>query len=170
MNAKERIIVSSYLISTDNKIFNRLIQKLNNECEVIILTRPKVKNMEALIELKKAGAIIFGHDDIHAKIIFTKSGNLKSGILMTANIQKISFNNSFESGVLLSNNETQDIIQIIKDKDADLPVLIGGPHCTLYPKKTLRDLSADICVQGDGEQIILKIGNALSNQKELNEI
>jgi len=62
------------------------------------------------------------------------------------------------------------IVDFIKKLDPDLPVIIGGPHCTLEPEQTLHDINADISVEGDGEIAITKIAEALEGKTALNEI
>ena len=60
--------------------------------------------------------------------------------------------------------------ELVKEIDSDVPLVIGGPHCSLYPKKSLSTLNADISVEGEGEEVILDIAEALSGKKELCEI
>lgn len=63
-----------------------------------------------------------------------------------------------------------EIIKIIKRDQPRIKVIIGGPHCTLFPKKVLEEINADISVQGDGEEIILDIKNAILGNKDFAEI
>jgi len=63
------------------------------------------------------------------------------------------------------------MIRQIKEKDPELPIIIGGPHCTLFPKRALEEEThADISAQGDGEKVILDIKKALNNEKSFSEI
>jgi len=62
------------------------------------------------------------------------------------------------------------IISLIKDVKPEIPVVIGGPHCTLFPKKVLQDTQADICVQGDGEKALVDIKKALIGEVKYSEI
>jgi len=62
------------------------------------------------------------------------------------------------------------IVDLIKDLEPNLPVIIGGPHCTLEPKQALRDINADISVEGDGELVITKIADALEGKIKLIDI
>jgi len=73
---------------------------------------------------------------------------------------------------VLSNNIniTKEIIKQVKEKDQDIFVVIGGPHCNIFPKKSLEETGADICVQGDGEKAILDIRNELNNEHVFSEI
>jgi len=66
--------------------------------------------------------------------------------------------------------KADEMIMQIKEKDNDLPIIIGGPHCALFPKRALKETHADISVQGDGEGIMLDIKKALNNKKSFSEI
>lgn len=63
------------------------------------------------------------------------------------------------------------ITKKIKQIDEHLPIIIGGPHCTFYPEKSLIDIPyADISVEGEGEQVIQHIIQSLEGKKPLSEI
>lgn len=68
-------------------------------------------------------------------------------------------------------SDVADITGKIKQIDADIPIVIGGPHCTFYPEKSLIDIpSADISVEGEGEQVIKDIVGAFEGKKSFSEI
>ncbi len=67
-------------------------------------------------------------------------------------------------------NEVKKIIELIKRHSPDIPIIIGGPHCTLRPKETLEETGAQISVQGDGEVVIQDITKALKGEKALTDI
>jgi anaerobic magnesium-protoporphyrin IX monomethyl ester cyclase len=68
-------------------------------------------------------------------------------------------------------HDVVDITKRIKQIDKTIPIIIGGPHCTYYPEKSLIDIPyADISVEGEGEQVIKGIINALKGKKDLSEI
>jgi len=68
-------------------------------------------------------------------------------------------------------NESEGIARTIKEIDSSIPIVIGGPYCTLYPKKSLVDLpSVDISVQGEGETAIKDVAKALSGDIDLSVI
>ncbi len=49
-------------------------------------------------------------------------------------------------------------------------MIIGGPHCTLFPEKSLEETGADISVQGDGELIINDIKKAMNGKISFSDI
>lgn len=63
-----------------------------------------------------------------------------------------------------------EIISLIKGAKPEIPVIVGGPHCTLFPKKVLEESQADICVQGDGEKAVKDIKKALKGEVNYSEI
>jgi len=67
-------------------------------------------------------------------------------------------------------DKASQIIKLIKEKDPDLPVIIGGPHCTLSPSDALRETQADVCIQGDGENVIVNLLRAFHDEERLAQI
>ena len=63
-----------------------------------------------------------------------------------------------------------EIIKLIRKIKPQIKVIIGGPHCTLVPKKALEEIQADICVQGDWEQVITSIKKAILGEISFSEI
>jgi len=123
-NHPGKLIICTYGISTDNIIFKKIIDELKSGREVIILTRPRDKNMPALLELIEKGAIVYGHDDIHAKVILIENHRDIKGILMTANIENISFSTSFESAKILNRDEAQAILKILENWIKNFPLVL----------------------------------------------
>jgi len=67
--------------------------------------------------------------------------------------------------------EAAKVAKFIKEIDSAMPIIIGGPHCSVQPKKSLiENPSADISVEGDGEQTIKELVKALEGTKKLSEI
>jgi len=67
--------------------------------------------------------------------------------------------------------ETAEILDNIKKNNPDLPIIIGGPHCTFHPKQALLDIpTADISVEGEGEQVIKEIVKVLEGRKKISEL
>ncbi|KYK21978.1 hypothetical protein AYK24_02955 [Thermoplasmatales archaeon SG8-52-4] len=69
-----------------------------------------------------------------------------------------------------STNKSKEMIDLIKEKDSEIPVIVGGSHCSLFPKKALNETGADISVQGDGEAVILDLLNVLNGKGEFSKI
>ena len=67
--------------------------------------------------------------------------------------------------------ESAKVANYIKEIDSDIPIIIGGPHCSIQPKKSLIEIPyADISVEGDGEQVINEIVESIEGRKKLSEI
>jgi len=60
--------------------------------------------------------------------------------------------------------------KIVKGINADIPVVWGGPHPTLYPGETLRDDHVDIVVINEGTFTALNIARALGDGSDLGYI
>jgi len=76
-------------------------------------------------------------------------------------------------GITVRTLDIRSVAQIsdtIKKYHPEIPIIIGGPHCTLDPKQALIDTHADICVKGEGEKVITMIADALEGKNSLNNI
>jgi anaerobic magnesium-protoporphyrin IX monomethyl ester cyclase len=77
-------------------------------------------------------------------------------------------------GITLSTDQLKPVAHLaqdIKELNPKIPIIIGGPHCTVLLDQALRDIpSADISVIGDGEPVILEILQWLEGDKELSDI
>jgi len=68
-------------------------------------------------------------------------------------------------------NSAKNIAELVKEKDPDIPVIIGGPHCIFSQKSSLLDIPhADIGVIGEGELTVLDIAKFLEGNKKLADI
>jgi radical SAM superfamily enzyme YgiQ (UPF0313 family) len=84
--------------------------------------------------------------------------------LLSADVVGISVDND-------SYNESSEIANFIRQKDPSIPIIIGGPHCTLYKEKSLRNLpAANVSVIGDGEITVKEVSWAIEGDKDLSEI
>lgn len=71
----------------------------------------------------------------------------------------------------ISSDEAASLAQYIKNKDADIPIVIGGPYCSLYQERALKKISAaDVSVDGDGEHAIINIAKAFEGTIQLSDI
>lgn len=64
-------------------------------------------------------------------------------------------------------NNSIMLSKLVKEIDPHIPILIGGPHCSLFPEGSLQDIHADICVKGPGELVIVPLVEALEGKGEL---
>jgi anaerobic magnesium-protoporphyrin IX monomethyl ester cyclase len=53
-------------------------------------------------------------------------------------------------------------IELIRGQLPDCTIVVGGPHCLVYPGETLTASAADYAVNGDGEDVLLSIVQAVS--------
>ena len=71
----------------------------------------------------------------------------------------------------LSYENAAHVVHKINEKKPDLPLIIGGPHCTFHPKQALEDIPiADISVQGEADFVIKDVILALEGKRKLSEI
>ncbi len=67
--------------------------------------------------------------------------------------------------------KTKSLTEKISEIDSSIPIVIGGPFCTLHPKRSLEYLkAADISVEGDGDFVIKDIAKAIEGKKKLSNI
>lgn len=59
---------------------------------------------------------------------------------------------------------------LVKNDDADIPLILGGAHCSLQPEQSLIDHHADVSVPGLGELTITPLIEALEGKKRLSSI
>jgi len=68
--------------------------------------------------------------------------------------------------IMTSNiNEANELIEEIRRTDNKSPLLVGGPHATLYPENLRDNKSIDYIVQGESEPIIIDLVEKVSRQK-----
>ena len=104
------------------------------------------------VEVLDCNAEDIGEDKIKEKILSSDA------IGMTIYTEPTALNNS----IMLSN--------LIKGCDPDIPLLIGGPHCSLHPEHSLLNHHADICVRGEGELIITPLAETIEGKRKLSTI
>ncbi len=87
---------------------------------------------------------------------------------------KNSLTSSDAVGISVYSNDYDSVLDIskkIKDLDSNIPLIIGGPHCTFFQERSLYDIPlADISVIGEGEHVIVDISRFLLGKKNLSDI
>lgn len=63
-----------------------------------------------------------------------------------------------------------NIAKIVKEIDASIPVVFGGPHPTILPERTLREEVVDIVVRGEGEYTFLELVNSIESGSDLSKV
>lgn len=67
--------------------------------------------------------------------------------------------------------KTVQLTGMIRESDPNLPIIIGGPHCTFHPKESLKEIpNADISVEGEGDFVIKDVAKYLEGKMKLSEI
>ena len=70
----------------------------------------------------------------------------------------------------IEQNNSMFISRVIREIDSDIPLIVGGPHSTLLPEKSLKDHQADVCVMGRGETLINPIMDAIEGKGDFSSI
>ena len=109
--ASKSLVISAFGFDKDNDIVQEIAKKAKEGVKVIILSRIRPKNNDAIEFFYKAGATIYGFHYLHAKCIIADGSK---AIMMTANFEDVSFNKSFEVGAIIKEkmiiNEYSDIL------------------------------------------------------------
>ena len=66
--------------------------------------------------------------------------------------------------------QATSLTQYIREYDKDIPIVIGGPYCTLLPEESLINFKADICIPGEGEPVISLVTKYLGRNEKLKDI
>jgi anaerobic magnesium-protoporphyrin IX monomethyl ester cyclase len=54
-----------------------------------------------------------------------------------------------------------EVARIVRDYDASIPMILGGPHVSIFPQQALLEHQAQVGVQGEGEHRIARVMDAL---------
>lgn len=67
--------------------------------------------------------------------------------------------------------EAFDLIKLVKKIKSDIVTILGGPHATLCPEETIKNIpELDILVVGDGEFAIIEIARRVQQKKDFANI
>ncbi len=66
--------------------------------------------------------------------------------------------------------QTVEIINLIKEVNSNVYIVVGGIHPTLFPKQTCKDKDIDFVISGDGEYPLCELVTALEEKKSYNKI
>lgn len=59
--------------------------------------------------------------------------------------------------------------KLIRKKLPHCKIVLGGPHCSVFPRETLEYSDADYVVRGDGEDVLLHLVRKLSEGKQVDD-
>lgn len=105
-SAKKEIIVSSFGFDENHQLIQKLCEKAQQGIVVKVLTRIRPSNMNALMQLQQAGAMIYGFKWLHAKAIWADG---QSAMVMSANLQQHGLDEGFEIGIRLNGQSIQSL-------------------------------------------------------------
>jgi len=157
-NTKGSIHICTYSISHSTSLFDLLIKQLNSGRKLYVYTRPRKKDLEALEQLSKKGAIIKGHNLLHMKGLFIEDKDKTVGMIFTGNLTKESFEGSYDVGIILSDNQNKKIFPIIKSWNKIIP-------CTFYHHIGIKNLKIGKYLKWSKEKEII----LLKDNEEINQ-
>lgn len=67
------------------------------------------------------------------------------------------------SAISMEYRNCREAIRVARERRPDQPVLVGGPHASALPERTLRETAADAVVVGEGEEVVAPLVEALSS-------
>jgi radical SAM superfamily enzyme YgiQ (UPF0313 family) len=65
---------------------------------------------------------------------------------------------------------SKKLASIIKENVPDIPLIIGGPHCTVFPEGAMKEHNADICLCGEGEFRINPLIDSIEGKRKIDTI
>jgi cardiolipin synthase len=114
------LTISTYGIDIDHDVARALISKAKS-VDITILVPLRSVNSEAYANLSRAGIRVLGMDRLHAKVILGMRDSEKSGLLMTANLQPKGLDTGYETGVNLSDDRLEKVVQVIESWKQSAP-------------------------------------------------
>jgi cardiolipin synthase len=94
--------MSIYNLDMKHEVTQNLLKRVKGGLRTHIFMRPRVKNMEAAVNLMRGGADVYAHRYLHAKAMLGKMSGKMRGIVMTANVESRGLDTGFETGVQLT--------------------------------------------------------------------
>ena len=104
--AKHELFISSYGWEEDHEVIKAISDKAKAGTKVKIFARIRPVSINALLQLKQAGADVYGFRWLHAKAIWNDANQ---AMIMSANLQQHGLDEGFEIGVRLSDERATNI-------------------------------------------------------------
>ncbi len=67
-------------------------------------------------------------------------------------------------------NRAYKTVEILKKRFPGIPIVAGGPHCTINPDSVLNDMQIPICVRGEGEYTFSELVNTIKDGLDLSKV
>lgn len=157
-SANSRLIVASFGWGFEHPVIHRLVERVEEGLEVVVLARIRPSVMPALLRLAKAGANVYGFQYLHAKAIWSDSNQ---ALVMSANLESYGLDTGFELGVYLQGSRAVQLEKNLTHWCAKAlwrlecqPALgnVNG-HARLWVKNKLEDIEIHKSIEVDlGEQ------------------
>lgn len=110
--ARSSIVISSFGWDVNHEVVQLLCRRAREGLDVTVLCRIRPVSMKALLALAEAGAKVLGFRWLHAKAIWTDSGE---AMLMSANIESDGLDKGFELGVVLKDYRAHAVRDCLTD-------------------------------------------------------
>jgi radical SAM superfamily enzyme YgiQ (UPF0313 family) len=102
-------------------------------------------------------------EDIDRVTFFSDKGYRLRGITVEEILDRIPLNSELIGVSCMFTQDwlfVKELINEIKKKFSNVPIIVGGEHITAVPEEVLRDCPViDICVLGEGEETIVDVAN-----------
>jgi len=66
--------------------------------------------------------------------------------------------------------DTLELLNGLKAQNSALPIVVGGPHVTIFPRETLSFSCVDVVVQGEGEEVFPEVVQRIVDKKALDDL
>ncbi len=139
--AKNELFISSFGWEEDHELIKAISDKARAGTKVKIFARVRPASMPALLQLKQAGAEVFGFRWLHAKAIWNDANQ---AMVMSANLQQHGLDEGFEVGVRLSDERATGIRK-------SLLGFLNSKHSVLNIDQNLGRLSGRVRIWSDSE-------------------
>ncbi len=74
------------------------------------------------------------------------------------------------SAMSVEQKEAAEVARISKELAPSRPVILGGPHATIFYDRVLKDTMVDVAVIGEGERTFLEILSRFENNEPLDDV
>jgi cardiolipin synthase len=158
--SKRELWIASYGFDADHEVLAAIVERAKAGVPVTVLTRPRPANCTAVVALREAGARVLGHDKLHAKAIVCDHGAL----VMTANLDMHSLENSFEVGMVLDNQDHAALRETFVRWAESFPwtLTLRGSRSDTLGEIWLADQGKDTGTRRVVEQVKIRLGDVVA--------